>query len=152
MLLKHVTIIFLGYLCAVIVAGFVLALPLTGWMLSPVGSIDWLTISDVIGALCFYCTLTGVFSLVPAALAMAVADRLAITSPLSYMLGGAAVGLAGSAIMVAVSSTGDNLAGMVRNSLIGHAIGFFVVLVLVAGFSAGLAFWLLVVRSRAPSS
>jgi hypothetical protein len=151
MILRHLAIIFLGYLCAVIVAGFVLALPLMGWMLSPEGSIDWWTISDVLGALGFYCALVGVFSLLPAVVAIAAAERLAIISPLSHMLGGAAIGLASLAIMVAVSSTtGDSLVEMMRSSLIGHAVGFFVVLVLIAGISAGLVFWLVVVRWRGP--
>jgi hypothetical protein len=151
MILRHLAIIFLGYLCAVMVAGFVLALPLMGWMLSPAGSINWWTIRPALGVLGFYCVLVGIVSLLPAAIAIAAADRLAITSPLSYMLGGAAVGLVGLAIMVAVSATtGDSLVEMVRSSLIGHAVGFFVVLVLIAGICAGLVFWLVVVRWLAP--
>jgi len=147
MSLKRLAPLTLGYLGAVAVAGIVTALPLLVWMLWPLSGVERDSIADALGVLTFHWGLIGIFSFIPAVLGIVAAERFAMSSPLGYALGGVGVGLVGLASMTVVSApAGAGVADMVRVSLIGHAVGFFVTLVLVAGASAGLVFWLVTVR------
>lgn len=151
MTLRRLATLMLGYLGAVAVAGIVLALPLLVWMLWPLSGAARDSIGDAFGVLIFHWSLVGMFSLVPAVLGIVAAERFAVRAPLGYALGGVGVGLVAlAAAIVASAPASADLAAMVRDSLIGHAVGFFVALVLVAGICAGLMFWLVTVRWAGP--
>jgi hypothetical protein len=148
MRVRRILTLLLAYLCASAVAGFVLAVPLMSWMLTPLSGISWPELVDAVWSVSFYSVLVATFALPASLLAVAFGEARRITSLTAHVVTGAAIALAGFVLM-GLTTTGSpsaNPIDMLLGSPVSFAMPLFLPLAMVAGAAAGFVFWLIASR------